>query len=1361
MTYTHTQKKRGIIFSIFLMGAVMVIGMMQNMTSTKAATCPLTTLRAYRTVASPSVYYISEDCKKRPIRNPQVYFSHFTSWGDVQITVPSVLNKVPDHGLSFLPWGPRRIYLNGSLIKTVSDPKVYLILNNTSVYPIDSEIVFRDILGYTFDQVEDVVPAVIQKYRVAGAITSATSVPPTLIFKYPNDSKVFITERSANGDELTKRYVETLAQITASNYRTDRIATLPSSRVFEPATGVSTVLKPAQSVTPAQTQSTPPRPGAPVVSLIAPEHSTTYISPVTIALKATAIDPNGIASVSFYDRTRLLHTRTVPPYSFEWTDASVGTHIITARAVDKTNVEGVSGAVTVIVEASAIPLPEQSSTPPPATPTPAPPPAPTPTPVTPILPIATSTPAPTPTPTGAVVNARSAIGINIGFINDFSANWLYVDQFKSARPWVSGLLSNYCWDCGPALDVDANGWVRSLPAGVVAHTPVLTNYYGGTDPRSFYPAGRYTVLYDGEGTLAYSGAATRNADLSRAGRDVIDVTSYQNSSLILEIQSTNPNNYMRNIRVYPPGGSCSNDQTRYCTTNNQCDVGNTCRIFAETTNPQTFHPNYLRNNRAMSVVRLMQPGLTNEPGIERVVNPSDYSHRADAVWFRMPPEVVGELATRLHSDVWVNIPVNASDALVRDIATRLHSTLSAQSRVYVEYSNESWNGAYPYIQQQQILTVRGCQNNTDLQAGCDQDTNVGNNVYCENHPWPTYNQSCAQAEMRQFSERTVQIGEIFRDVFGVNGRVIRVMATQAGSTYRTGILLAWRNAYQNIDVVAIAPYFGNSLDDDPATQNLSLDGVFTRIQNIELPAALASVSDDIAFLRQNYPTLDLIAYEGGQHLVTAGANYNNAIVQDLFARANNDPRMGTLYTTYLNGWRERGGKTMVLYSDVTPQSSYGSFGALVSRDQPHEDSPKFTALENFALTNPCWWTGCEYGGAWVGRGGSVTNPTPSSASTSSSSVSANLAPSVSVTAPVNGSTYTAPGPIIINATASDSDGSIARVSFYSDSTLLGQDTTAPYSYSWPPFVQGTYTITARATDNSGATTISNAVTVIVSPSNQASASPPSPPPNEDIAGLSDEFSSSATLANWTQIQDTEGWGFTQLERYDINQSRAGWMTMVPYASVWYQDYRGVLSYKQAQGDFIISTRAHVSNRAGTGAPGSSYSLGGIMVRAPRAITPQTWTPGGENYVFLSIGTGENVGTYQYEAKTTVNSNSDLQTSVAGPEAELRIVRINSRFFLLMSRLTGGSWRVIRRFDRTDLPSDLQIGLTTYTDWNTAGSYSPQAQNTTQIRTGNPDLIAEFDYMRFARPNLTSTQTNRNWLDANVVSDAEVISLFGM
>jgi hypothetical protein len=103
--------------------------------------------------------------------------------------------------------------------------------------------------------------------------------------------------------------------------------------------------------------------------------------------------------------------------------------------------------------------------------------------------------------------------------------------------------------------------------------------------------------------------------------------------------------------------------------------------------------------------------------------------------------------------------------------------------------------------------------------------------------------------------------------------------------------------------------------------------------------------------------------------------------------------------------------------------------------------------------------------------------TPSTAIT----VIVNAPPSVSITNPANNAVFTAPASITIDATATDSDGTISKVEFFQGATLLNTDTAAPYSFSWTNVAAGTYSLTAKATDNNNAVTSSSPVNVTVNP----------------------------------------------------------------------------------------------------------------------------------------------------------------------------------------------------------------------------------------------------------------------------------------
>src|SRR6266581_495915 len=94
---------------------------------------------------------------------------------------------------------------------------------------------------------------------------------------------------------------------------------------------------------------------------------------------------------------------------------------------------------------------------------------------------------------------------------------------------------------------------------------------------------------------------------------------------------------------------------------------------------------------------------------------------------------------------------------------------------------------------------------------------------------------------------------------------------------------------------------------------------------------------------------------------------------------------------------------------------------------------------------------------------------------------ARAALSASLTAPASGAVFQAGATITLTATATaaDSDGTISKVEFFRGTTLIGSDTTSPYSFNWTSVPTGAYTLTARATDSNGAVTTSAAVNITV------------------------------------------------------------------------------------------------------------------------------------------------------------------------------------------------------------------------------------------------------------------------------------------
>ncbi|NND72402.1 MAG: T9SS type A sorting domain-containing protein [Rhodothermales bacterium] len=161
----------------------------------------------------------------------------------------------------------------------------------------------------------------------------------------------------------------------------------------------------------------------------------------------------------------------------------------------------------------------------------------------------------------------------------------------------------------------------------------------------------------------------------------------------------------------------------------------------------------------------------------------------------------------------------------------------------------------------------------------------------------------------------------------------------------------------------------------------------------------------------------------------------------------------------------------------------------------------------------------------------------------------NNPPSITLTSPANGTTYTEPATIAMSASASDIDGSVVSVKFFQNGIQIHEDNSAPYSYTWSGVVPGTYTISALAEDNSSATAVSGSVSVTVNSDN-----PGPPPSNNDptvaitspLAGASyDEGDNIVIEAN---ASDSDG--SVSVVQFYQNNILLGQDTSAPYSFTW-------------------------------------------------------------------------------------------------------------------------------------------------------------------------------------------------------------------
>lgn len=563
-------------------------------------------------------------------------------------------------------------------------------------------------------------------------------------------------------------------------------------------------------------------------------------------------------------------------------------------------------------------------------------------------------------------NVKSPLGINLSTVSYYSSEQPFLNIFVTNGGWITHGKKGGDTGEEQYLQLDAHGYPKTLRASLSdPHSPQLFDSVDvllDCQGQYGYPGGRYVVLYDGVGKLAYGYDARLVS--SSPGRDVIDVAHPSPAGIELEIRATDPRHdgsYVRNIRVV-----------------RERDEG---ALGAG----RLFNPAFLNLVARFRVLRFMDwlrtNGNTLSSWSKRPV-PSDYSWATPA---GVPIEVAVELANAVSADAWLNVPIMADDAYIKRMAELVHRRLGPMQKVYLEYSNEVWNSSFP---QYRYASTRG--------QALWPDRPPGSNGYEWNRNW--------------YGMRTAQTCDIWKSIWGTDtDRVICVLAAQAAWTYSATDALDcsyWSAgapcSRHGLGAVAIAPYFGDGRPPSqwgtqpdggltvlfgslgspdasgtpPAADQFS--GLITRVRaklaRYHFIAPLASDADSgvpaggwfhqtgqwessYAMVAAHYH-IPLIGYEGGQGFVGGS---ESAI--RLFIAANHDPRMGAAYMAYLRQWKANGGELLVLYNDVGAYSQYGEWGALQSLMQLNESAtdlpPKWRAIQNFITSTACWWPGCK------------------------------------------------------------------------------------------------------------------------------------------------------------------------------------------------------------------------------------------------------------------------------------------------------------------------------------------------------------------------------------------------------------------
>lgn len=479
----------------------------------------------------------------------------------------------------------------------------------------------------------------------------------------------------------------------------------------------------------------------------------------------------------------------------------------------------------------------------------------------------------------------SKLGVNLEEVCDYARAAMFVDAMKSARAFGS---ADAPWD--EKAELDANGWPKTD-----AGSCVITDLPNAAGTYHFSCKGRTTVEVIGNtatvANLQYDHKANRTTAEIRVPE--------KGRQLYLSFRNVGKDG-IQEIKLIRPG-------------------------YAPDTT-QTFTNEFLTAIKPFSTLRLMDFARTNKGVVKtwddraKVTDPMQSTEKG-AAW-----EYAIQLANETDKDLWVNIPDQADDAYVRAFARLLKEKLEPGRKVYVEYSNEVWNAMFPQFHRNLAAAE------AEVKAGDTQLTDGGKDKNKWYWGW------------KRVSKKTVQISDIFRDVYGdaaMNKTVRVILPSQSAGQYMLRLQMEYMDKYHGapkkyIYGIAGAPYFGMPPEFDKK-EGVPVDDMFDK----HLPGAINGWCKDVMFnfqLAATYYGVKNLCYEGGPGL-EGEINTANKIA------ANRDERMGDMVDMYLRNWYETGGDLFMYFSLSGAYSKYGSWGMTEDISQ---QTPKTRAVAKLA-----------------------------------------------------------------------------------------------------------------------------------------------------------------------------------------------------------------------------------------------------------------------------------------------------------------------------------------------------------------------------------------------------------------------------
>jgi len=499
-----------------------------------------------------------------------------------------------------------------------------------------------------------------------------------------------------------------------------------------------------------------------------------------------------------------------------------------------------------------------------------------------------------------IINLSTAqnrpIGTNLAGISDWSSELTFVDLMKSSRNWINHEGSGSSWSSGVSIPLDSNGYPFEIPYNNGINPPQYTRtILLHNSLQNLYPSGNYRLIVNGTGKIRFWNIV--NLTISCPIDTFIYIDNSTANDLFLEIEESNVNNHINEINFIMPS-------------------------HANSYLSQPFHPELIKFTNNFQTVRFMDKMRTNETVIINWEDRSTTTDFTQALNNGIAYEYIIEYCNANKVNPWICIPHQATDQFIINFAQLFRDNLDSDLKVYVEYSNEVWNSIFPA--------------NTYV-------NNMGANLGYSGNPW--------EQGWKYYAKRCADIFSIFENEYTDNNRFVKVISSQAANDWLSNqILIHFNDPIYNpnqitADAFAIAPYFGGGIADDIGNANL-INSI--TVANI-IDSLTNSMNQSFSWIDNqntvaNNHNLDLIAYEGGQHLVTYNYNNDNYFVS-LLADVNRHPDMENLYCQMFDYWYSK--SNTGLFCNFSSHGNWGTYGYWgVKENYSDTLSPKYLGLTN-------------------------------------------------------------------------------------------------------------------------------------------------------------------------------------------------------------------------------------------------------------------------------------------------------------------------------------------------------------------------------------------------------------------------------